>query len=96
MMHEGADGILLLGLLFGICIAGSHLVESAQNTKEKMNILVDHFEELHHPITQIILDKNVVLTVWKFYTINRSFIFKIMGTLLSYGILLATLEISAQ
>lgn len=94
LLDHGLDGILISILLFGMCLAASQVVEAAECANENINFLLARFEKLHRHMSNIIMKKKLILTAWKIFLMERSFILNIYGTILTYGILLATQQIS--
>ncbi|GFQ94187.1 uncharacterized protein TNCT_141491 [Trichonephila clavata] len=78
-----------------IIISASAANNAFFTTKETIQSLPWKIPQYHTQLKMIIRCKcmrSVSLTLWKVYKIERSLIFSAMGTLVTYGILLATLS----
>ncbi|GFS75104.1 uncharacterized protein NPIL_637241 [Nephila pilipes] len=75
-----------------IIVPASAVNDALLSTKKALIFLTrirpQHFNE----VTLIISSEEVSLTLWKIYKIRKSLIISALGTLLSYGILVATLD----
>ena len=65
-------------------------MESAETTRSKLTSLALRFPALSNTVLNVTSNQKLQFTLWKIYVLNRSFVFTAFGTLLTYGILLAS------
>ena len=71
-------------------------METAEEARCQLRILALRFPALNDTVFNVMSNQKLQFTVWKIYVLDRSFVFTAFGTLLTYGILLATLGNSAN
>ncbi|GFS33333.1 hypothetical protein NPIL_428281 [Nephila pilipes] len=87
--------IFFLSLFVVIIGPASAVNEALLSTKKVLISLPRNFPQHFNELTMIIGSEffnDVYLTLWKIYTIDRSLTISAMGTLLTYGIIIATLD----
>ncbi|GFU13519.1 uncharacterized protein NPIL_435261 [Nephila pilipes] len=87
-------GLFHFSIIGIVLVSGSSANRAAELTKEAIMSLPGMFQKSYNEL-KVILRKNckqqVCLTLWKIYKIDRSLIITAMGTLMNYGILVATI-----
>lgn len=79
-------------ILVGLWYSASTAMKAAETTKEDLNSLIVQLPEIFQSSIYAVLQKRMLLTVWKMFVIDRSFFLNALGTLLTYGILLGTFQ----
>ncbi|GIY51102.1 uncharacterized protein CDAR_498341 [Caerostris darwini] len=94
LIYYAIAGLLYLAVFLSTILSASAATQEGRIAKELIVSLPGKFPS-HYKELKVTLRKHfkreVVLTLWKMYTIERSILISALGTLVTYGILIATL-----
>ncbi|GBN87869.1 hypothetical protein AVEN_56161-1 [Araneus ventricosus] len=89
------SGIYFSIVLLSVIFSASETVQAGKLARELIvsspGAFPFRYMELKKMVRRKNLKREIVLTLWKTYTIDRSLLFSAFGTLVTYGILIATL-----
>ncbi|GBO31452.1 hypothetical protein AVEN_187692-1 [Araneus ventricosus] len=88
------SGIYYSIVLLSVIFSASEAVQAGKLARELIVSLPGFLPLRYMELKKIVrrnLKREIVLTLWKTYTIDRSLLFSALGTLATYGILIATL-----
>ncbi|GBN53605.1 hypothetical protein AVEN_213026-1 [Araneus ventricosus] len=88
------SGIYYSIVLLSVIFSASEAVQAGKLARELIVSLPGFLPLRYTELKQIVrrnFKREIVLTLWKTYTIDRSLLFSALGTLATYGILIATL-----
>ncbi|GFS75088.1 uncharacterized protein NPIL_637161 [Nephila pilipes] len=87
------SGEICFSTFIGMIILPASAMNDALFSAKKALIFLTRITPQHYnEVTMIISSDEVLLTLWNIYTIHKSLIISAMGTLLTFGILVATLD----
>ncbi|GFW21478.1 uncharacterized protein TNCV_1533011 [Trichonephila clavipes] len=94
VIYSRISGIMYLAVFLSIALPASAVTQEGRTVWDLILSLPGKFQS-HYKELNVILKCNckreVVLTLWKIYVIKKSIVISACGTLLTYGILFATL-----
>ncbi|GBM77883.1 hypothetical protein AVEN_262380-1 [Araneus ventricosus] len=88
------SGIYFSIVLISVIFSASEAVEAGKLARELIVSLPGFLPLRYMELKKMVrrnFKRKIVLTLWKTYTIDRSLLFSALGTLVTYGILIATL-----
>ncbi|CAL1286889.1 unnamed protein product [Larinioides sclopetarius] len=93
-IYYSSAGLLYLAVFLSATLSASFATQEGGIARDLVESLPGKFP-VHYKELKVLLRKyskrEVVLTLWKMYTIERSILLSASGTLVTYGILIATL-----
>ncbi|GFT24751.1 uncharacterized protein NPIL_194601 [Nephila pilipes] len=94
LIYSGISGIMYLNMFLSITLSASAVTEEGRIARDLIISLPRKFQPHYRELKRILgcnFKREVVPTLWKMYTIEKSILISAFGTLLTYGILIATL-----